>query len=159
MQQLRERFRSLTSHFQRNRQGITREVLPLPWKEAILRVLVDLVLTNGSMLGAAVIWAVFKPALFSENPGAVRLITGGKTSLFTYVLLWSVLSITIFHLHGFYTRTRGYASRYKALVIGRAVSMVIALFIVLDQSPAPYSDSRNHGSGCRNRASGKWLST
>src|SRR5260370_1108017 len=76
MQQLRERFRSLTSHFQRNRQGITREVLPLPWKEAILRVLVDLVLTNGSMLGAAVIWAVFKPALFSETPGAVRLIKG-----------------------------------------------------------------------------------
>jgi hypothetical protein len=91
-------------------------VLPLPWKEAISRVAVDLALTNGSMLGAAVIWAIFKPALFSENPGAVRLITSGKTSLFTYVLLWSVLSITIFHLHGFYTRTRGYANRYKALL-------------------------------------------
>jgi len=37
-------------------------------EEASLRVVVDLVLTNGSMLGAAVIWALFKPALFSENP-------------------------------------------------------------------------------------------
>src|SRR5205807_6122827 len=132
MEQLREPFRFLKDRFQRNRQGKRREVLPLPWKEVILRVAADLVLTNGSMLGAAVIWAIFKPALFSENPGAIRLITSGKTSLLTYVLLWSVLSITIFHLHGFYTRTRGYASRYKALVIGRAVSLVIAVFIVID---------------------------
>ena len=132
MEQLREPFRFLRNHFQRNHLGIAREVLPLRWKEAILRVVADIVLTNGSMLGAAVIWAVFKPTLFSENPGAIRLITSGKTSLLTYVLLWSVLSIIIFHLHGFYTRTRGYASRYKALVIGRAVSLVIAVFIVID---------------------------
>src|SRR6266478_6360217 len=132
MEQLREPFRFLKGHFRRNRQGIRREVLPLPWKEATLRVVADLVLTNGSMLGAAAIWAVFKPVLFSENPGAVRLITSGKTSLFIYVLLWSFLSITIFYLHGFYTRTRGYMSRYKAVVIGRAVSLVIAVFIVID---------------------------
>src|SRR5712671_3864426 len=132
MQRLREQFRSLKKHFRRNRQGARREVLSLPWREAILRVVADLVLTNGSMLGAAVIWAVFKPAFFSENPGAIRLITSGKTSLLTYVLLWSVLSITIFHFHGFYTRTRGYVDRYKALVIGRAVSLVIAVFIVID---------------------------
>src|SRR5258708_36813897 len=132
MEQLREPFRLLKNHFQRTRRGVRREVFPLPWKDAILRVGVDLGLTNGSMLGPAVIWAVLKPALFSENPGAVRLITGGKTSLFTYVLLWSVLSITIFHLHGFYTRTRGYANRYKALAIRRAVSLVIAVFIVSD---------------------------
>src|SRR5437879_8719244 len=132
MEQLRKPFRSLKTHFQWNRRGTKREMLPLPWKEAILRVGLDLVLTNGSMLAAAVIWAIFKPALFSENPGAIRLITSGKTSLLTYVLLWSFLSITIFHLHGFYTRTRGYANRYKALVIGRAVSLVIAVFIVVD---------------------------
>src|SRR5256714_1947970 len=132
MELLREPFRSLKDRLQWNRQGKRRDVVPLPWKEAILRVAADLVLTNGSMLGAAVIWAVFKPALFYENPGAIRLITSGKTSLLTYVLLWSVLSITIFQLHGFYTRTRGYASRYKALVIGRAVSLVIAVFIVID---------------------------
>jgi len=132
MQRFHEPFRLLNNYFQQNRPGVKREVLPLPWKEAILRATADLVLTNGSMLGAAVIWAVFKPALFSENPGAIRLITSGKTSLLTYVLLWSVLAITIFHLHGFYTRTRGYANRYKALVIGRAVSLVIAVFIVID---------------------------
>src|SRR5882762_7372248 len=132
MKKLREPFRYLKNHFQRNRRGAKREVLPLPWKEAISRVAVDLVLTNGSMLSAAVIWAIFKPVLFSENPGPVRLITSGKTSLLTYVLLWSFLSITIFHLHGFYTRTRGYANPYKALVIGRAVSLVIAVFIVID---------------------------
>jgi FlaA1/EpsC-like NDP-sugar epimerase len=132
MEQLREPFRSLKSRFRRNRLGVRLKVIPLSWKEAILRVGVDLVLTNGSMLGAAVIWAIFKPALFSENPGAIRLITSGKTSLLTYVLLWSFLSITIFHLHGFYSRTRGYANRYKALVIGRAVSLVIAVFIVID---------------------------
>jgi nucleoside-diphosphate-sugar epimerase len=132
MERLREPLRFLKSHFQRNRQGVRREVLPLRWKEASLRVAADLVLTNGSMLGAAVIWAIFKPTFFSENPGAIRLITSGKTSLSTYVLLWSVLSITIFYFHGFYTRTRGYVSRYKAWVIGRAVSLVIAVFIVID---------------------------
>src|SRR5260370_7230120 len=108
MEKLRELFRSLKNHFQRNRRGTKREVLPLPWKEAISRVAIDLVLTNGSMLGAAVIWAIFKPALFSENPGAVRLITSGKPSLFTYVLLCSVLSIPLYHLPAFYTPTRVY---------------------------------------------------
>jgi nucleoside-diphosphate-sugar epimerase len=132
MEQLREPLRFLKSQFQRNRQGVRREEVSLPWKDASLRVVADLVLTNGSMLGAAVIWAIFKPTFFSENPGAIRLITSGKTSLLTYVLLWSGLSITIFHFHGFYTRTRGYVSRYKALVIGRAVSLVIAVFIVID---------------------------
>ena len=130
--QLAKQFRLLAGYFHKKPRTIKRELFPLPWKEVILRVLADLVLTNGSMLGAAVIWAGFKPALLSQDPGVVRLITSGQTSIFTYVLLWSVLSITIFHLHGFYTRTRGYVNRYKALVIGRAVSLVIAVFIVVD---------------------------
>src|SRR5258705_160557 len=51
MEQLREPFRLLKNHFQRTRRGVRRKVLPLPWKEAILRVGVDLALTNGSLLG------------------------------------------------------------------------------------------------------------
>ncbi len=129
---MHQQFGSLKSYFRGKWQRKSSDVRLLPQKKVLLRVVADLLLVNGSMMGAAVICAIFKSALFSANSAAVFLITSGKTSIFTYVLLWSILSITIFHLHGFYTRTRSYATRHKALVIGRAVSLVVAVFIVAD---------------------------
>jgi nucleoside-diphosphate-sugar epimerase len=103
------------------------------WKQCAFRVGMDLLLTNASLLAAALVWAAVKSAFFSVNLDAIRIITDGKTSLFTYLGLWSGLSVIIFHLHGFYTRTRAYASRHKALVIMRAVALVAVTFIVVDR--------------------------
>jgi nucleoside-diphosphate-sugar epimerase len=107
------------------------EVRVLRWKDVLLRVTADLMLVNGSIFIAAIVWAASRGEAGSH--GVVAFLTGGRTSIFTYVVLWSLLAIAVFHLQGFYTRTRGYASRYKVLVITRAVTLVAVLFVVADR--------------------------
>jgi nucleoside-diphosphate-sugar epimerase len=116
------------------KQSIKRKKLKgrfLWWKDVLLRVTADLMLVNGSMFIAAIVWAAFRGEAGSH--GVIAILTGGRTSIFTYVVLWSLLAIAVFHLQGFYTRTRGYASRYKALVITRAVTLVAVLFVAGDR--------------------------
>ena len=103
------------------------------WKASLLRVGMDLLFTNGSLVAAGLLWAAMKSALFSQELSPIRIITGGKISLATYLALWSALSISTFHLHGFYTRTRGYAHWRKALVIARAVTLVVIVFMAVDR--------------------------
>ena len=50
----------------------------------------------------------------------------------SYWLFWSFLALLIFQLSGFYTRARGYAGRYKALVVFRAVSLFMVIFVFSD---------------------------
>jgi nucleoside-diphosphate-sugar epimerase/uncharacterized membrane protein len=107
------------------------EVRVLRWKDVLLRVTADLMLVNGSIFIAAIVWAASRGEAGSH--GVMAFLTGGRTSIFTYVVLWSLLAIAVFHLQGFYTRTRGYASRYKVLVITRAVTLVVVLFVVADR--------------------------
>jgi len=62
MEQLRQPLRSLKSHFRWNRRGIRRSgASAIVEKKRFCVWFVDLALTNGSMLSAAVIWAIFKP--------------------------------------------------------------------------------------------------
>jgi nucleoside-diphosphate-sugar epimerase len=42
------------------------------------------------------------------------------------------MALLVFHLHGFYSRTRGYARRYKAFVVFRAVTIFPIGFIFAD---------------------------
>jgi nucleoside-diphosphate-sugar epimerase/uncharacterized membrane protein len=107
------------------------EVRFLWWKDVLFRVTADLILVNGSMFIAAIVWAAFRGETGSDS--VIAGLTGGKTSIFKYVVLWSLLAIAVFHMEGFYTRTRGYASRYKALVITRAVTLVAVSFVVADR--------------------------
>src|SRR5437016_4228431 len=107
------------------------EVCVLRWKDVLLRVTADLMLVNGSMFIAAFVWAASRREAGSQ--GVKAFLASGRASIFTYVVLWSLLAIAVFHLQGFYTRTRGYASRYKLLVIARAVTLVAVLFAAADR--------------------------
>jgi len=98
-------------------------------REALTRIAADVLFINASMLIAAVVW---RAIYTGGRVGVVELITGGKYSILTYVALWSALGVVVFYLHGFYTRTRGYAGRYKLLAIIRAVSIVVCAVVLAD---------------------------
>lgn len=99
--------------------------------DVLMRIAADLILVNGSLLGAALGWLAFRRGVFSVS--ALPAITGGKLPVLGYLMVWSCIAIAVFHLNGFYTRTRGYASRYKLLVIARAITIAAVLFGAVDR--------------------------
>ncbi|MFB3916886.1 MAG: NAD-dependent epimerase/dehydratase family protein [Terriglobales bacterium] len=106
-----------------------REAGLIRWREVMIRMAADVLFVNFSMLFAALIWAAFHR---DHNSSVAELITGGRHSVLAYMALWSIIGIALFHLHGFYTRTRGYAGRYKLLVIFRAVTLVVIAILLAD---------------------------
>lgn len=107
------------------------EARAFPWKGALLRMAADFIMVNASMVLAFVLWFFFYVVVV-QVPHPQALAENFKGFVVTYALFWSLLALTIFHLSGFYTRTRGYASRYKAWVIFRSVSLFIVLFVFAD---------------------------
>jgi len=98
------------------------------WRpEVAVRVIADTLMVSAAFTLALILefeWFVF----MRPNP-AGRLLTD------TFIQAWAVglpililISISTFHLSGFYTRNRAYASRYKALIIAQAVSISYLIF-------------------------------
>ena len=102
-----------------------------PWKAALLRMAADVLSVNFSLTLSFVLWYFFYVAVLHTNQ-RVELAIRFKEFVASYALTWSLLALLIFHLHGFYTRTRGYVRRYKALVVFRAVSLFVITFTFAD---------------------------
>lgn len=96
-----------------------------------MRVAADFLSVNGSMVLAFVLW-YFLYAAILKTAEPERLAIRFRNFVAGYWLIWSALGLAIFQLHGFYTRTRGYVRRYKALVIFRAVTLFVIAFIFAD---------------------------
>jgi nucleoside-diphosphate-sugar epimerase len=103
----------------------------VPWRDIFLRVVADLLSINASMILAFVIWYFFYAAVL-KTAEPDRLAYRFRSFITGYWLVWSAMGLVIFHLHGFYTRTRGYARRYKALVVFRAITVLVVAFIFAD---------------------------
>lgn len=95
-----------------------------PWPAIAFRVLVDVGIVNASLLVAFVgdyVWRQSQPDRvrqpFVEWVGSFLL-------LFPLV---STVTITVFAAYGFYSRTRRYRARYKALAIVQAVVVAYAI--------------------------------
>lgn len=102
-----------------------------PWTSALPRMAADFVLVNASMLLAFLLWFFYYVGIVQvEQPQ--RVAHSFKQFFIAYWLFWSLLALLVFHLSGFHTRTRGYASRYKAWVIFRAITLSIVLFVFAD---------------------------
>ncbi len=102
-------------------------------KSMIARMLADAVMVNVALIGALALRLVLHVAL-RENP------RGGDVNgeFWEYVLgyrntgwLLTVISLVLFVLHGFYTYSRNYQGRYKALVITQAVSQSYLIYALL----------------------------
>lgn len=100
-------------------------------RAAVLRMIADLLSVNAAMLLAYVLWQFVESTVYA---GAGPKMDGAATIrfLFAYGWMWSLIALAVFQLHGFYTRTRGYAEPYKALVIVRAVTVFIFGFVFAD---------------------------
>ena len=101
------------------------------WKDALLRMGTDLVSVTASLIFAFVLWYAFYVEVL-RVPETQALAERFRHFVTGYALIWALLALLIFHLHGFYTRTRGYARRYKALVVLRAVTLFVIAFVFVD---------------------------
>jgi nucleoside-diphosphate-sugar epimerase len=110
---------------------LRREAGEFLWKDALLRMAADVVLVNVAMLSAFGLWFLFYVVVL-DIPRPHDLATIFKGFVANYWLFWSFLALLIFQLSGFYTRARGYAGRYKALVVFRAVSLFMVIFVFSD---------------------------
>jgi nucleoside-diphosphate-sugar epimerase len=97
--------------------------------------LADIVFVNASMVVAFITWFGVQTLLLRPSMSGVEVSELARTfASFVefYWLYWSLLALLTFELSGFYTRTRGYASRYKAWIVLRAVTLFMMLLIFSD---------------------------
>lgn len=91
----------------------------------------DILFVNFSLVAAFVLWFFYYvEILHTKQPAA--LAHQFRDYVLGYASIWTMMALLIFHLHGFYTRTRGYVRSYKALIILRAVSILVISFVFLD---------------------------
>jgi nucleoside-diphosphate-sugar epimerase len=101
------------------------------WKEAALRMVADVFSVNASRILAILVYFFLRTAIWKgSNPE--DLFEQLRTYVLDYSLFWSLLALSIFHLNGFYSWTRGYRGRYKARVVIRAATMVVGLSLFVD---------------------------
>src|SRR5260370_23942785 len=112
-------------------QELRQECRTFPWREASVRIIADLISVNSSIVSAFVVWYfVYKEILKTPHPEALAL--HFRSFVSAYGLFWSFLALVVFQQQGFYTRTRGYAHRYKALVVLRAVTLFVLVLVFSD---------------------------
>jgi nucleoside-diphosphate-sugar epimerase len=117
--------------FSRQWKELKDEGRRFPWKDGVLRMTADLISVNASLVLAFVLWYFFYVDILKAQR-AEELAQRFTGFVFGYALIWSLLALLIFLLHGFYTRTRGYARQYKALVVFRAVTLFVVAFVFAD---------------------------
>lgn len=112
------------------KKRVTREINAFDWRGVSARMVADFTLVNASLLFSFLLWFVFYVSLWDADPKVLR-----KTFLEfirQYWLYWGFFALLVFHLHGFYTRSRAYARRVKAIAILRAVSTFSILLVFSD---------------------------
>ncbi len=102
-----------------------------PWRDASLRMMADAISVGVSLIAAFVFWYFFYVYIL-KAPRPAELAHHFRNLVSGYAVIWTLLALLIFHLHGFYTRTRGYVRRYKALVVFRAVTLFVIAFVFAD---------------------------
>ncbi len=107
------------------------ELTSIQAKQALPRMAADLILVNASLVIAFTIWYFAKPILDPASD-TIAMARSFKALARSYWPLWSLLALIVFYVNGFYTRTRLYTRRYKSLVIFRAATLFVVMFVFLD---------------------------
>lgn len=99
--------------------------------DTLIRILADVSLVHICMLAA-----VSLSVIYETHTGQVALAASSLEEFRRYyVKFFTPLSLTfplVFVCSGFYTRSRGYATRYKALDVSQAAGGAVLLFIVIN---------------------------
>jgi len=102
-----------------------------PWKSSFVRMALDVLLVNASMLCAFALWFLFYVVVL-RAPNPQDLAIRFKSFVTQYWLFWSFLALLVFELSGFYPHMRPAGAIRKAAVVFRAVSLFIVVFVFAD---------------------------
>src|SRR4029077_13742715 len=97
-----------------------------PWKSSFVRMALDVLLVNASMLCAFALWFLFYVSV-RRAPHPQKLAIRFKSFVSQYWLFWSFLALLVFELSGFYPHMRPAGAIRKAAVVFRAVSLFIVV--------------------------------
>jgi len=101
------------------------------WKQTVLRMAADVLLVNLSLVSAFALWFLFYVVIL-RTPDPQALAERFKNFVTQYWFFWSLLALLVFQLSGLYPHTRGARGVHKALVVFRAVSLLIVVFVFSD---------------------------
>jgi nucleoside-diphosphate-sugar epimerase len=106
-------------------------VKTLSWQESLPRIVADLVIVHICMLTALSMSVIYQT--MNGNSSEAQALVGGFQLYYVkfFWLLAPLFPITFF-ANGFYTHSRAYCSKYKALVILRGVAISVALFLAVN---------------------------
>ena len=102
-----------------------------PWKDTFLRMALDIFFVNASLTAAVTLWFLFYVVVW-RVPDPQGMAARFREFVAQYWLLWSFLALLVFYVSGLYPRTRGFRGTQKAVIVLRAVSLFIVLFIFAD---------------------------
>jgi nucleoside-diphosphate-sugar epimerase len=100
----------------------------LTWRQAAPRIVADMLIVQFSML-AAIAVSVFYQTSIGRPAEAAKLIGNFRGYYFTFLWLFSPLILIVFLLSGFYSQSRSYEMKYKALVLFRGVATATVCFL------------------------------
>ena len=95
--------------------------------ETVIRVAADFVMINAAYLAALVFRLLWRIATEPAIPAHPQLAEAAEIYSVTWWLL-TLISLVIYAITGFYTRSRFYAGRFKAVAICQAVTLSYVLF-------------------------------
>ena len=97
------------------------------WQEAVPRMIADFLIVHFSMIAALAVSVVYQT--WAGNAGAAHALVSGFLRYYTVFFgILSPIFPLVFLLNGFYTHSRAYVGRYKALVILRGVAESATIF-------------------------------
>ena len=96
-----------------------------------LRLLADFLSVSAALFLSFAVWFFFYAVVMHVSKPE-QLAEHFRAAALKYWPLWSLAALLVFHWNGFYTRTRGYAGRYKALVIFRGATLLVIVFVYAD---------------------------
>ena len=102
---------------------LVREILPRMLADALALCAALFFAFSAYFVGYAVYWKHF--------PNSLQLEQAFRALYLQNVLLLVCLGLSIFWLSGFYTHSRGYQTRYKALVVVNAVTLAFLIEVLL----------------------------
>lgn len=101
------------------------------WREAIPRMTVDFLIVHLSMIAAFAISVVYQTAI-GQAATASAIVSGFRQYYTAFFWVLSPIFPLVFLFNGFYTHSRAYSGRYKALIILRGVLVSSMIFFAVN---------------------------
>src|ERR1700730_5987380 len=107
---------------------MTKSLQNVKWRDAVPRIIADFVIVHLSMIAALAVSVIYQIAR-GHGPEAQQITANFSYYYTAFFWLLSPIFPVVFLFNGFYTHSRAYAGKYKALVMFRGVATATMLFL------------------------------